>query len=105
MLNFKPAFSLSFLPSSRGSLVPLDEGKNESEKAGLKFNIQKTGIQSHHFMANRREKSVNGDQFYFLGSKITVDGDGSHKIKRHLLLRRRAMISRDSILKAETSLC
>ena len=44
--------------------------KEESEKVGLKLNIQKNenhGIQSHHFMANRREKSGNSDRFYFLG--------------------------------------
>ena len=46
-----------------------------------------------------------GTDFIFLGSKITVDGDSSHKIKSHLLLRRRAMPNQDSILKAETSLC
>ena len=41
--------------------------KEESEKTGLKLNIQKTKIQSHHFMANRREKSGNIDRFYFPG--------------------------------------
>ena len=43
--------------------------------------------------------------FTFLGSKITVDGDCSHEIKRHLLLRRKVMINLDSILKTETLLC
>ena len=61
--------------------------KEETEKAGLKLNIQKTkthGIRSHHFMANRRGKSGNSDRlfFIFLGSKITADSDCIHEIKR-----------------------
>ena len=57
------------------------------------------GIQSHNFMANRREKSGNND-FIFLGSKITVDSDCSHEIGRDLLLGRKAMTNLDSILKS-----
>ena len=59
--------------------------KEESEKAGLKFNIQKTKIWSHHFMANRWG---NSEDIIFLGSKITADGDCSHEINRHLFLGR-----------------
>ena len=57
--------------------------KVESEKAGLKLNIQKLnhGIQSHHFMANRWGKSGNSDRIYFLGSRITADSDCTHEIK------------------------
>ena len=57
--------------------------KEENEKSGLKLSIKKTdhGIQFHHFMANRRGKSGSSDRFSFLGSKITADGDCSHKIK------------------------
>ena len=51
-------------------------------------------------MANRRGKSGNSDRFSFLGSKITADGDCSHKIKRHLLLGRDAMTNADSVLKS-----
>ena len=59
------------------------------------------GIQSHHFMANRWGNSGNTGRLYFgWGSKITVDGDCSHEIKRRLLLERKAMISLDSILKS-----
>ena len=60
--------------------------KEESEKVGLKVNIQKTdhGIRSHHCMANRWGNSGNSGLFYFGGSKITADGDCSHEIKRHL---------------------
>ena len=57
--------------------------KKESEKAGLKFNIQKNqdhGIQSYHFMANRWEKMETVTDFIFLGSKIIEDSDCSHEI-------------------------
>ena len=50
-------------------------------------------------MANSWGKNGNSDRFYFLGSKITVDGDCSHEIKRHLLLGRKAMTKQDSIFK------
>ena len=76
--------------------------KEESEKAGLKFNIQKTKT-----MASSPNTSwqINGEtmetvtDFIFLGSKITVDGDCSHEIKRCLFLGRKAMTNLDSILK------
>ena len=58
--------------------------KEESEKSGLKLNIQKmNGIWLHHFMANKWGNNGNNDRFYFifLGSKITEDGDCSHEIK------------------------
>ena len=78
--------------------------QEETEKAGLKLNIQKTKIWSHHFMANRWGN--NGNRDFILGdSKITADGDWSHEIKRHLLLGRKTMTNLDSILKAETLLC
>ena len=73
--------------------------KKESEKAGLKLNIQNTGIQSHHFLVNRWENNGNSDSFIFLGFKITVDGDCRHEIKRLLLFGRKAMTNLDSILK------
>ena len=77
--------------------------KVESEKIGLKLNIQKTKIMafwSHHFMANRWGNNGNSDRLYFGGSKITADGDCSHEIKKHLLLGRKAMTNLDSILKS-----
>ena len=58
------------------------------------------GIQSHHFMKNRWGNSGNSDKLFFLGSKITADGDCSHEIKRHLLLGRKAMTNLDSTLKS-----
>ena len=76
--------------------------KEESEKVGLKLNIQKTKIMaSHHFMANRWG---NSERLYFGGSKITADGDCSHEIKRLLLLGRKAMTNLDSILKSRHTL-
>ena len=51
-------------------------------------------------MANRWRNSGNSDRFYFLGSKITADGDCSHEIKRHLLLGRKVMTNLDSLLKS-----
>ena len=77
--------------------------KEESEKVGLKLNIQKTKI-----MASGPTTSWQLDggtvetmaEFIFLGSKITADGDYSHEIKRHLLLGRKAMTNLDSILKS-----
>ena len=80
--------------------------KEESEKAGFKVSIQKIeyhGIQSHHFMGNRWGNSGNSGRLYLgegRGSKITVDGDCSHEIKRSLLLGRKAMINVNSILKS-----
>ena len=63
--------------------------KEESEKVGLKLNIQKTKIMAseiHHFMGNRWGNSGNSVSLYFLGSKIIADGDCSHEITRCLLL-------------------
>ena len=76
--------------------------KEESEKVVLKLNIQKKdhGIWSHHFMGNRWGNSGNSVRLYFLGSKITADGDCSHEIKRLLLLGRKVMTRLDSILKS-----
>ena len=78
--------------------------KEESDKVGLKLNIQKTKIMasgSLHFMGNRWEKSGNrGRLFIFWGSKITADGDCSHEIKRRLLLGRKVMTNLDSIFKS-----
>ena len=77
--------------------------KEESEKAGLKLNIQKTKIMasgpitSWQIDGERMEKMTD---FIFLGSKITADGDCSHEIQRCLLLGRKAMTNLDSILKS-----
>ena len=77
--------------------------KEESEKAGLKVNIQKTKIMASSSITSWQ---IDGEtmgtvrDFNFLGSKITAGGDCSHEIKRRLLLGRKAMINLDSILKS-----
>ena len=82
--------------------------KEESEKAGLKLNIQKTKIMVSGPITSWQ---INGEtvktvKFIFLGSKITSDGDCSHEIKRCLLLGRKVMTNLDSIFKkGETLLC
>ena len=76
------------------------------EKAGLKLNIQKTKIMASGPITSWQidgETMETVTDFIFLGSKITVDGDGSHEIKRHLLLERRVMTHLDSILKSRDS--
>ena len=78
--------------------------KEESEKVGLKLNIQKTKIMPSSPITSWQldgETMETVIDFIFLGSKITVDGDCSHEIKRPLLLGRKAMINLDSMLKVE----
>ena len=77
--------------------------KEESEKLGLKLNIQKTKIMACGAITSWQiggETMETVRDFIFLGSKITGDGDCSHKIKRHLLFVRKAMTKIDSILKS-----
>ena len=102
--NFRYADDTSLLTESKDELKSLlMKVKEESEKAGLKLNIQKTKI-----MASGPINSwqINGEimetvtDFIFLGSKITADGDCKHEIKRRLLLWRKAMTNLDSILKS-----
>ena len=81
--------------------------KEESEKVGLKLNIQKTKIMASNPITSWE---IDGEQLkecqtLFWGSKITADGDCSHEIKRRLLLGRKAMTNLDSHWKAETLLC
>ena len=76
--------------------------KEKSEKAGLKFNIQKTKIMESSPITSWQidgETMETVTDFILGGSKITADGDCSHEIKRHLLLGRKAMINLDSIFK------
>ena len=78
--------------------------KEESEKVGLKLNIQKTKIMASSPITSWQ---IDGEtvetvaDFIFLGSKITADGDCSHEIKRHLLLGRKVMTNLDSIFKSK----
>ena len=87
--------------------------KEESEKAGLKLNIQKTKIMALGSITSWQideETMETVTDFIFLGSKITADitvvtGDYSHEVKRHLLLGRKAMTNLDSILKSRDIIC
>ena len=77
--------------------------KEESEKVGLKLNIQKTKIMASGLITSweiHGETVETVSDFNFLGSKITVDGDCSHEIKRRLLLGRKVMTNLDSILQS-----
>ena len=74
--------------------------KEESEKVGLKLNIQKTKILASCPITSWEidgERIETVSDFIFLGSKITADGDCSHEIKRHLLLRRKTMTNLDGL--------
>ena len=82
--------------------------KKESEKAGLKLNIQKTKIVASSPITSWQidgETVETVSDFILGGSKITADGNCSHEIKIHLLLGRKVMTNVDSIFKTETSLC
>ena len=86
-------------------LIKVEE---ESEKVGLKLNIQKTKIMASGPITSCQidgETMETESDFIFLGSKITADGDCSHEIKRCLLLERKTMTNLNSMLKTETLLC
>ena len=77
--------------------------KEESEKVGLKLNIQKTKIMASSSFTSWQidgEKVKTATDFIFLSSKLTADNDDSHEIKRRLDLGRKAMTNRDSVLKS-----
>ena len=78
--------------------------KEESEKPGLKLNIQKTKVMASSSITSWQidgERMEIVTDFIFLGSRITADGDYSHEIKRSLLLGRKAMTNLDSVLKSK----
>ena len=94
--NLRYADNTTFVAESEELKNFLMKVKEGNEKIGSKLNIQKTKIMthwSHHFMENRWGKSGNSNKFYLLGlqNQITVDGDCSHEIKRHMLLGRKAV--------------
>ena len=74
--------------------------KEESEKVGLKLNIQKMKIMASGPITSWEIDGETVSGFIFLGSKITADGDCSHEIERHLLLGRKVMTNLDSIFKS-----
>ena len=86
------------MPESKEELKSLlMKVKEESKKAGLKLNIQKTKIMTFGLTTSWQ---IEGETRETVGSKITADSDCSHKIKRHLLLGRKAMTKLDSILRS-----
>ena len=102
--NLSYADDTTLMAESREELKSLlMKVKEESEKAGLKLNIQKTKIMASGPITSWQideEIMETMTDFIFLGSKITADGDCSHEIKRHLLLGRKALTNLDSILKS-----
>ena len=101
--NFRHADDTTLMAESEEELKsPLMKVKEESEKAGLKLNIQKTKIMASSSITSWQidgETMKTVTRFIFLGSKITVDSDYSHEIKRCLLLGRKAMANLYNILK------
>ena len=97
--NLRYADDTTLMAERRGTKKPLDE----SEKVGLKLNIQKTKIMASGPITSWEidgETVETVSDFVLGGSKITADGDCSHEIKRHLLLGRKVMTKLDSILKS-----
>ena len=100
--NLGYADNTTLMPESEEVKSLLMKVKEESEKVGLKLNIQKTKILASGLITSWQidgETMETVSDFVFLGSKITADDDCSHEIKRRLLLRRKAMTNLDSILK------
>ena len=102
--NLRYADDTTFMTENEEELkTVLMKVKEESEKVGLKLNIQKTKIMASGPITSWEidgERVEIVSDFLFLGSKITAVGDCSHEIKRHLLLGRKAMTNLDSILKS-----
>ena len=101
--NFRYADGTTFMAESEELKSILMKVKEESEKVGLKLNIQKTKIMAYGPITSWQidGKTVETvSDFIFLGSKITADGDCSHEIKRRFLLGRKVMTNLDSILKS-----
>ena len=101
--NLRYADDTTFMAESEELKNLLMKVKEESEKVGLKLNIQKPKIMTSSPITSWQIDGETMDtvrDFIFLGSKITADGDCSHEIKRRLLLGRKAMTNLDSILKS-----
>ena len=99
--NLRYADDTTLLAESEEELKSLlMKVKEESEKVGLKLNIQKTKIMASGPITSWEIDGETVSDFIFLGSKITADGDCSHKIKRRLLLERKVMTNLDSIWKS-----
>ena len=101
--NLRYADDITLMAESEELKSLLMKVKEESEKVGLKVNIQKTKIMASGPITSWEmygETVETVSDFIFLGSKITADGDCSHEIKRHLLLGRKVMSNLDSIFKS-----
>ena len=101
--NVRYADDTTLMAESEEELKSLLKVKEESEKVGLKLNIQKTKIMASDPITSWEidEETVETvSDFIFLGSRITADGDCSHEIKKRLLLGRKVMTNLDSILKS-----
>ena len=102
--NLRHAGDTTFKAESKEELKSLlMKVKDESEKVGLKLNIQKTKIMASSPIMSRQiheETMETVTDFIFLGSKIPADDDCSHEVKRCLLLKRKAMTNLDSVLKS-----
>ena len=101
--NLRYADDTTLMAESEELKSLLMKVKEESEKVGLKLNIQKMKTMASGPITSWEidgETVQTVSDFIFLGSKITADGDCSHEIKRHLLLRRKAMTNLDSVLKS-----
>ena len=106
--NLRYADDITLMAESEEELKSLLKVKEESEKVGLKLNIQKTKIMASGPITSWEidgETVETVSDFIFLGSKITADGDRSHEIKRRLLFGRKAMTNLDSIFKSRALLC
>ena len=98
--NLRYADDTTLMAESKEDLKSLlMKVREESEKVGLKLNIQKTKIMASSPITSWQIDGETVSDFIFGGSKITTDGDCSHEIKRHLLLGRKVMTNLDSILK------
>ena len=98
--NLRYADDTTLMAESEELKSLLMKVKEESEKAGLKLNIQKTKIMASGPITSWEIDGETVENFIFLGSKITADGDCSHEIKRCLLLGRKVMTNLDSLLKS-----
>ena len=98
--NLRYADDTTLMGESEDDLKSLLKVKEESEKLGLKLNIQKSKIMASSPITSGQIDEETVTDFIFLGSKITADGDCSHEIKRCLLLGRKVMTNLGSILKS-----
>ena len=106
--NLRYSDDTTLMPESEELKSLLMKVKEDSEKVGLKLNIQKTKIMASGPIISwqidgKTMETLTG--FIFLGPQITADGDCSHEIKRCFLLRRKAMTNLDSILRSRELLC